>query len=97
MQEKFYFILIFLNLKHKPILGMLHHNTKLILREALGCSALDIFLDTVHSNIRLLSGLDPMHQGWLHNQGSKGTMLNQTQVETLKFLQKGRLKLLEQQ
>ena len=73
------------------------HNTKLIFREALGCSVLDFLLNAAHSNVRLLSRLDPIHQGWLHNQGSEGTMLNQTQVGTLKFLQKGGLMLLEQQ
>ena len=39
-------------------------------------SVLDIFLDVVHPIIRLLSGLDPIHQGWLHNQGSEGSVLN---------------------
>ena len=53
------------------------HNTKLIFGEALGCSVLDVFLDVAHSNIRLLGGLDSIHQGWLHHQGSEGTMLNQ--------------------
>ena len=51
-------------------------NTKLVFREALGGSVLDVLLDVDHSLIRLLGGFDPIHQGWLHNQGSEETMLN---------------------
>ena len=58
---------------------------------------LDILLDLVNSSIRLLSKLDLIHQGWVHNQGSTRLVLNHTQVETLKVYKEGRLQFLEQQ
>ena len=58
--------------------------------------SLDILLDLANSSIRLLSRLDLIYQGWLHNQGSKRPVLNHTQVETLKVYKEGRLQFLEQ-
>ena len=72
------------------------HNTKLIFGEALGGSVLDVLLDVDHSLIRLLGGFDPIHQGWLHKQGSEETVLNYIQVEALEFFKKQGLLLMEQ-